>query len=191
MNKTPWFVVILFFSAWLNGQSQRPKQFLVELNKNKEGYTFIDTLLQGKKLVLLGEMDHGDGSSFIIKTDLIKYLHEKLGYHTLLFESSFINGNLLWNTISDSTKFKHRIKNNIYYIWSEVEETKDLFNYVEEQYRNGTPLKILGIDPQFSGRENTEEFIALLNKVLPPDITTREAYSDFIRELKIMSSTLR
>lgn len=187
MNKTSLFVIILFYSTWLNGQPGGVEKILVELNEDQKDYSFIDTLLQDKKLVLLGEMDHGDGSSFKIKTDLIKYLHEELGYNTLLFESSFINCNLLWSTIGDSTIFKDRIKNNIYFIWSEVEETKALFQYIEEQHRKGTPLRILGIDPQFSGEENTEEFVALLNNALPPTITTSKMFSDFIHELKIMS----
>ncbi|MBK8706743.1 MAG: hypothetical protein IPN33_26285 [Saprospiraceae bacterium] len=108
MKKLLLIFAVLFCSNWLGSQSL--DSFSVEINKKREGYDFIETMLQGKKIVLLGELDHGDGSSFSIKTELIKYLHEELGYNTLVFEASFINCDFLWNTIGDSTRFKNQIK---------------------------------------------------------------------------------
>ncbi len=188
MNKPLIVLVIFYCAASLYGQSWNENQFYVELNNNREGYRFIDTLLAGKKVVLLGELDHGDGSSFIAKTDLIKYLHEHHDFNTLIFEASFINCNFLWNTIGDSTEFRNQIKNNIYNIWSEVEETKNLFRYIEEQYRKGAPLRVVGIDPQFSCIENTQEFIRLLKKTLTSDITESERFIKFIYEIELMST---
>ncbi|HRK27739.1 MAG TPA: erythromycin esterase family protein [Chitinophagales bacterium] len=172
----------------LYGQSITEKQFGVEINNNKDGYGFIDSILGDKKLVLLGELDHGDGTSFIVKTDLIKYLHENHNFNTLAFEASFINCNFLWNVIGDSTNFKSKLKNSLYYIWSEVEETKNLFCYIEEQYQKGTPLKIVGIDPQFSGAENAQEFICILKNSLPLNITESKQFAEFVHELEIMSA---
>lgn len=186
MKKPLLIFAVLFCSNWLGSQSL--DGFSVEINKNREGYDFIETMLQGKKIVLLGELDHGDGSSFSIKTELIKYLHEELGYNTLVFEASIINCDFLWNAISDSARFKNQIKNSIYNIWSEVEETKELFNYIEEQYRRGVPLKIVGIDPQFSGIENTHEFNLLLKTTLPPHIVASKSFSEFMYEIEIMST---
>ena len=40
-----------------------------------------------KKIVMLGEQ-HGDGSVILTKIRLVKYLHEKLGFNTIFFESS-------------------------------------------------------------------------------------------------------
>jgi len=186
MKKPLLIFAMLYCSNWLVSQSL--DSFSVEINKNRKGYDFIETMLKGKKIVLLGELDHGDGSSFSIKTELIKYLHEELGYNTLVFEASIINCDFLWNTISDSTIFKNQIKNSIYNIWSEVEETKELFNYIEEQYQKGTPLKIAGIDPQFSGIENTNEFNMLLKNTLPPHIIASKSFSEFMYEIEIMST---
>lgn len=188
MSKILIVFVIFSWAAFLPAQSLDKNQFSVEINNSREGYHLIDTLLGRKKVVLLGELDHGDGSSFIVKTDLIKYLHEKHDFNILVFEASFINCNFLWSTISDSTKFKNQIKNNIYHIWSEVKETTDLFNYIQEQYQKGTPLKIVGIDPQFSGRDNAREFIDLLKKSLPSDMIESTQFIDFIHELEIMST---
>ena len=179
--------IIYFWCELLNAQSVVGDFFSVEMNQQRLGYDLIDSVLKEKKVVLLGELDHGDGTSFIVKTDLIKYLHEKLHFNTLIFEASFINCSFLWNTISDSTVFRSRIKNNIYHIWSEVEETKDLFHYVVEHYHKGTPLRIVGIDPQFSGTDNAQEFIRLLKSLLPISISESRQFFDFIHDVEVMS----
>lgn len=189
MNKLLLAFVIFHCSTWLRSQTAGVEQFWIEINNaNRQVYGLVDTILKSKRIVLLGELDHGDGSSFIVKTNMIKYLHERLGFNTLVFEASFINCNFLWNNIDDNANFNNQIKNSIYQIWSEVEETKELFAYIEEQYQKGTPLRIVGMDPQFSGKENTRAFIDLLNEDLPASITTSKLFIDFLYEIEIMST---
>ncbi len=187
MGRSLIVFVIFFWTNLLLGQTLNDTQFSVEINNNNEGYGFMDSLLGRKKVVLLGELDHGDGSSFVVKTNLIKYLHEHHHFNLLIFEASFINCNFLWNSIGGNTEFKDEVKKNIYHIWSEVAETNELFRYIEEQFHKGTPLKIVGIDPQFSGSNNANEFIELLKHTLPSTMTESVQFAQFVHELKIMS----
>lgn len=188
MNRLLVVFALLFWANLLIGQTLDDTQFSIEINSHREGYSLMDTLLGRKNVVLLGELDHGDGTSFKVKTDIIKYLHEYHNFNILAFEASFINCSILWKSIGDSTKFRNEINKYIYHIWSEVEETRELFDYIENQYHNGTPLKIVGIDPQFSGRNNANDFIDLLQQSLPTTMTESHEFAEFVHELKIMST---
>lgn len=165
-------------------------QKTIDLIGNKE---FLSKELSGKNIVLLGELSHGDGSSFTAKTKLIKYLHEHLGYHTLIFENSFFNADIFWQELNDKTDVQQLAKENIYRIWSQVKETKTLFNYIKQQKLAGTPLKVLGVDPQFSGSLNSKTFIQKLRKQL----TSREIekaegkFDTFSYEIELMGEWLK
>lgn len=49
--------------------------------------SFLDKALKGRRLVLLGESNHGSAEFARLHLRLIRYLHEKLGFNVLLLES--------------------------------------------------------------------------------------------------------
>ena len=58
-----------------------------DVYKYNNDYSFLKDILKEKKIVLLGEQTHGEGSVFEEKIDLIQYLHEELNYNIIAFES--------------------------------------------------------------------------------------------------------
>nr|HMQ62293.1 hypothetical protein [Flavilitoribacter sp.] len=47
----------------------------------------LTPLLKDKRIVLIGEFNHGSKEVFLLRNSLIRYLHENLGFNTVLFES--------------------------------------------------------------------------------------------------------
>jgi hypothetical protein len=46
-------------------------------------------VIGNRRIVMLGESTHGDGATFAAKIRLIKFLHERMGFDVLAFESGF------------------------------------------------------------------------------------------------------
>ena len=59
--------------AWL-------KDNAVRVDFDGKDFRFLDKPLEDVEIVLLGEISHGDGKTFTVKTELIKYLHKNLGF---------------------------------------------------------------------------------------------------------------
>lgn len=71
---------------------------MIEVNVKE--MNFIDDFIEDKDIVILGEASHGDGRTFEIKSDLVKYLVENKGFNAFAFESrdfleiEYVKGNL-------------------------------------------------------------------------------------------------
>jgi erythromycin esterase len=100
--------------------------------------------LEGVEIIALGENTHGLGEVFSAKAELVKFLHEELGFDLVLFESGYGDAALAWERMDSfsSREFTNHFSSNFYYHSEEIEQ---LVDYVKS--RNGA-LKIMGIDCQ-------------------------------------------
>ncbi|MBV8531597.1 MAG: erythromycin esterase family protein [Candidatus Eremiobacteraeota bacterium] len=131
-----------------------------------------------RRIVMLGEESHGDGATFLAKTRLIEFLHERMGFNVLAFESGFYDVHRAWQDVAAGADPMQAIRSSIFSLWTNVRQTQALWQYVALQSRAQHPLVLAGIDSQFTGTASKQHFVSDLTRVLgelPQDVQTRES----------------
>jgi erythromycin esterase-like protein len=86
-------------------------------------------LIADMRIVLLGEQTHGDGATFDAKVELIKFLHDELGFDIVAFESP-LYGIYKANKLSENIKNNHDLLNeSVFGIWSNTKQYQQLLEY--------------------------------------------------------------
>lgn len=144
MNKILTFIIVLSFCS-CNAQTNFSStiEFTSDLEKF-ENLSGLQKSLEGVEIIALGENTHGLGEVFKVKTQLVKYLHQELGFDLVLFESGYGDAALAWEQLDSlsAREFTNTFSSNFYY---NSEEIENLINYIKTQ--NGR-LKIQGFDCQ-------------------------------------------
>lgn len=109
-------------------------------------YKLIDSLLDNKNIVILGEQQHADGSTQKLYSQLIRHLYKK-GFNTLFLETSFYNTHRFWEGL-EQRKYNDFTKSGIYPFWKNANQTKALRDTIAILSQKRYPLYLKGIDFQ-------------------------------------------
>ncbi|MBX7135738.1 MAG: erythromycin esterase family protein [Fimbriimonadaceae bacterium] len=120
--------------------------------------SFLASRLKGKSVVQIGEATHGGAEFYLLKTKLVRYMHEKLGVNVLALECGMLETGLVMSQRKDLTP-SALMKACLFvnYRWREM---VPLFEYL----KNRPQLKVIGIDPQFS----SDDVLTLTRNLLKP-----------------------
>ena len=132
-------------AAWVRANA-RPVRSLGA--RDFSDLAFLRPLLDGKRIVQLGESGHGVREFNLAKVRLIRFLHDSLGYDVLAFESSLYACDRAGREASRRTAGA-LMRGCIFGVWH-TDEVLALFDYVLATQRTTRPLVLSGFDVQTS-----------------------------------------
>jgi erythromycin esterase len=148
-----------FRIAWLK-QRAIP---LRSIDPNDEDFTDLEPLakiLKDIRIVQLGEQSHGDGATFHAKTRLVKFLHKRLSFDVLAFESGLYDCRKAWKLLQSGMEpyeaFSHGVFSRA---WAQSEQIRPLIEYWGRVAKSQRPLELCGFDCQFSAKASRGEFL--------------------------------
>lgn len=147
------------------------KKNIFEINVKTEDYDvkefeFLQTELKDVDIVSLGEQSHGDGTTFLAKTKLIKFLHEKMGFNVLVFESGLIDCFYGFESIMKGNNPHEAFHNSVFEVWSEASQVQSLINYIGFCFNTDNPIELAGFDIQFTGQNSFDNRIKKLESLI-------------------------
>lgn len=127
-------------SDYLN---RKIKSVNVDENYRNGNWTPLLKQVKNKRIVLLGELNHGSKEIFVSRNDLIKSLYEKLGFNVILFESGI--GELISIDLNKKKLTSKEMTEGFFDGWR-TNEFVELMGYIKSNN-----MSISGFDVQRSG----------------------------------------
>jgi erythromycin esterase len=110
------------------------------------------------RIVQLGEPSHGAGTAFAAKARLMKFLHRRLGFDVLIWESGLYDVALAQRGMEGSDDGGTAARRGIFTLWSAAAEVAPLFAYIKASQRGPHPIEMAGFDMQVTADGSMERF---------------------------------
>lgn len=123
---------------------------------------FLKEKLKDVRLVQIGESSHGAAEFYQLKTRLVEYLHQELGFEVLVIEGGFGDINLAW-LHQNELDAKNLMYNSVFANFR-CEEMLPMFEYAKAKANTDKPLALAGPDCQSSSNYFNNFLIDFLRK---------------------------
>ena len=103
------------------------------------------------RIVALDEQTHGGHEEFVLKTRLLRYLHERLGFDVLVLESGLFDVGQLELARQSGARVDDLGPGNIFFMYSKSAEGRALLQYLDATRNTPHPITLAGMDSQHTG----------------------------------------
>jgi erythromycin esterase len=110
----------------------------------------IANAIAGATVVQLGEPSHGAGTAFAAKVRLFKFLHQRLGFDVLIWESGLYDVALAQAGMRGTDDAIMAARRGIFRIWTDAAEARPVFDYVKASQASTRPIDMAGFDMQIT-----------------------------------------
>lgn len=141
-------VLCSLLSLIVSAQEFNPKTINLSQNPEITDFSFLKEELNGVQVVMLGEKTHSDGNVFEMKTKIVQYLHQEMGFNTITFESGIYDVWRAQKSINEGQNTKEAFMNSLFSIWAKRNEFQSFIDFYDQ---NKKDLKIFGFDYQITG----------------------------------------
>jgi len=100
-----------------------------------------------KDIVLLGEAEHGDGSTWTVKGQLVQTLVQSCGFSTIFIESGIYDFLALERAYTQGSATERDLANAVGALWADARETQPWIVSMHEAAQRGA-LMVMGLDDQ-------------------------------------------
>ena len=123
---------------------------------------FLKSVIGDRRIVQLGESHHSVAEYGAVKTRLIKFLHQEMGFEVLAFESSIYE---CYAADVRQLSPTEALFASIFSVWA-FEDVLPLFEYLKQSHATPRPLAFAGFDPQISSRTGVASRPAFFERVI-------------------------
>ncbi|MBS1715162.1 MAG: erythromycin esterase family protein [Armatimonadetes bacterium] len=116
----------------------------------------------GARVVFLGELTHGDGTSFEVKTELVKFFHDEMGFDALIWESGLYDCAEMDAELGGKKPLDDVARSGVFGHWSTAVQSFPVFEYARQTRKSERPLRMAGFDLQNSGTAGYSMFPDIL-----------------------------
>src|ERR1044071_7914917 len=119
------------------------------VDPHDEDFTDLEPIARGvgkARVVQLGEPSHNAGTCFAAKARLIKFLHQRLKFDVVVWESGIYDVTLADAGLRAGEDPSTAAQRGILRNWAGSEECRPLFDYAQKSLTTARPLTMAGFD---------------------------------------------